>query len=442
MRKLVNYILDLASAKGVDCDVYGEDSAGIEIEMHRGNAESVEKYRERGVGIRLVKEHSVGYAFTSDLSFISLDKMFEEASVIAKNSTPFGEDILAEKQVSDSAENLSQPDFPRDSIDKRIENVRQMEESVFDYSSSVVNTEGTGYSETNSIITIGSSRGFIREEKRGSCSTFISAISERSGELRSGWYWGQGARPGDIDFVSVGKKAAERSVNLLGSRKIPGGRYPVVFDQMAFIDMLGFLEETLSAEMVLKGMSCLSGKLNKIVAPEFLSLVDDPDLKGGCFNSLFDDEGVSRRRFELIKSGVLKGYLHTVMTSRKMNISPAGNAFRSSFKSVPRPGVTNFYIEPGDKNPDDILSELSEGLYVQDIMGMHMADSISGDFSVGVNGYYIKSGAVQCPVCEMTVSGNILDSLSGIVHIANDLVFMGSLGSPSVLVDGLSVSGE
>jgi PmbA protein len=317
-----------------------------------------------------------------------------------------------------------------------------MEESAFDYSSSIVNTEGAGYSEANSIITVGSSRGFVREEKRGSCSTFISAISRQSDELRSGWYCGQANHPSDINFVSIGKKAAERSVNLLGSRKIPGGRYPIIFDQMAFIDILGFLEDTLSAELVLKGMSCLSGKLNKVIAPEFLSLVDDPGLKGGCFNSLFDDEGVPRRRYELIKSGELMGYLHTAMTSRKMNVKPVGNALRSSFKSIPQPGVTNLYIEPGDKTPNDILSELSEGLYVQDIMGIHTADSISGDFSVGVNGHYIKLGTEYCPICEMTVSGNLLDILSGIRYIANDLVFVGSLGSPSVLVEGLSVSGK
>jgi PmbA protein len=260
--------------------------------------------------------------------------------------------------------------------------------------------------------------------------------------MRSGWYWGQATRPSGIDFVSIGKKAAERSVRLLGSRKIPGGRYPIVFDPMAFIDILGFLEDTLSAEKVLKGMSCLSGKLNKVIAPDFFSLVDDPRLNGGCFNSLFDDEGVPRRRYEPIKSGELKGYLHTVMTSRKMNVKPFGNAFRSSFKGIPWPGVTNLYVKPGDKNPDYILSELLEYLYVQDIMGIHTADSISGDFSVGVNGYYVKSGDIYCPICEMTVSGNILDILSGIIYIAGDLVFMGSLGSPSVLVEGLSVSGK
>ncbi|MCD6379213.1 TldD/PmbA family protein [bacterium] len=442
MKKLIDYILDLASAEGVECDVYGEDSTGIEIEMHRGNTESIEKYRERGIGIRLVKENRVGYAFTSDLSFVSLDKMFGEASIIAENSTPLGEDMLAELQPLDTEENLSHNDLPRGAIDKRIEDLREMEESVFDYSSSIVNTEGAGYSETNSIITVGSSRGFVREEKRGSCSTFISAISSRSDEMRSGWYWAQANHPSDINFVSIGKKAAERSVNLLGSRKVPGGRYPIVFDQMAFIDILGFLEDTLSAELVLKGMSCLSGKLNKVVGPEFLSIVDDPGLEGGCFNSLFDDEGVPRRRYELIKSGELMGYLHTAMTARKMNVKPAGNALRSSFKDTPRPGATNLYIEPGEKTPDDILSELSEGLYVQDIMGIHTADSISGDFSVGVNGHYIKLGADDCPICEMTVSGNVLDILSGIRYISNDLVFMGSLGSPSVLVEGLSVSGK
>ncbi|MDZ7861007.1 MAG: TldD/PmbA family protein [Candidatus Krumholzibacteriota bacterium] len=442
LKESTNYILDLASVRSVQCDVYVEDSAGIEIETHRGNVESVDKYRERGIAIRLVKDAGAGYAFTSDLSFSSLDSMFEEALVIARNSTPLDEDILADPQPSEADGNLDQDDLSRDAVEGRIEDVIKMEEAAFDFSGSIVNTDRAGYFEESSIITVSSSRGFTREEKRGSCSTFISAISKRSGETRSGWAWGQSPSPDGIDFAGIGRKAAERSLNLLGSRKIPGGRYPTLFSQLAFIDILGFLGDILSAEMVIKGISCLSGKLNKMIAPKFLSIVDDPFLKGGCFNSRFDDEGVSRRRYEIIKSGRLKGYLHTVMTSRKMKVTSAGNAFRSSFKAVPGPGVTNFYIEPGDKSSRDIMSGLSEGIYVQSIMGIHTADSISGDFSVGISGSYIKSGNVHCPICEMTVSGNILDVLSGITCIANDLVFAGSSGSPSILVSGLSVSGK
>ncbi|HUV36616.1 MAG TPA: metallopeptidase TldD-related protein, partial [Patescibacteria group bacterium] len=251
----------------------------------------------------------------------------------------------------------------------------------------------------------------------------------------------QALHPAEIDFAAVGERAAERAVKLLGSKRIATGRYPVVIDGTAFVDIVDLLAEALSAEMAVKGMSILAGKQGTRVAREAVSIIDDPFRRGCCFNAGFDAEGVPKKRCTLIESGILGGYLHNAYSSRRMGVKSSGNAVRQTYKNRPVPGPANLHIAPGERTGDEMIADMDEGVYVQDIMGIHTADTISGDFSVGINGFHIKGGRVEEPVSEVTMSGNILTLLCGIREVGSDLVFVGPLGSPTVSVEDISVSG-
>lgn len=438
----MEYILETAGRKGVECEVFAEDTRGVSVEVHLGRTESVERFRDRGIGIRVMTGRRIGYAFTSDLGPEALDRTFEESHSISISSSPLPEDALGDFLEMDVDPAPSSRDPIESDIGVIVDSVKEMEEASLHYSDEVVNTQNVGFSEDRSVVTVGSTRGFIRSEERGLCTYSISAISKRGDEIRSGWYWAQGALPEEIDVSAVGKEAGRRSADLLGSSKVSGGRYPVIFDRMAFIDIIGFMEEMLSAEMVIKGMSRLAGEVGGIIAPACFSLIDDPFSDKAGYRSSFDDEGVPRKRYELIREGRLNGFLHSSMTARILELAPTGSADRSSFMDQPSPGATNLHAAPGEGRLEKMISEVSKGIYVQDIMGMHTADPISGDFSVGISGWYVKSGTLDHPVCEMTVSGNIIDTLKGIRAVGEDLVFIGSLGAPSVLVEGLSLSGK
>lgn len=440
VKEYVNHILDIARGRNVECEVFAEDSRGLEIEAHRGRAESIERYRDRGIGIRLVDGGRSGYAFSSDLSPSALESAFEEAAASAAAGSSAGELILADYHQMQREPDLSER--AESDAGKMTERVLEMEKEALGFSGEVINTRNAGYSEGWTRVTVGSTRGFIREEYRGCCSCFISAIAKRGDEVRSGGFWYQSPEPEGIDFRMAGREAAARAVGLLGSRKIRGGRMPALFESYAFIDMLGFLEDIVSAEMVNKGMSCLAGKLNRRVAPDYVTIVDDPALEGGCGNSVFDDEGVPTSRIELVGSGILQNYFHTSSTARKMGSGRPGNAVRPSFKAIPQPGATNLYLEPGGRKMDHIIAGIDRGVLIQNIMGIHTADTISGDFSLGFNGHYISSGRREHPLCEMTVAGSILELLAGIAEIGSGLRFIGETGSPPVLVTGLSISGE
>jgi len=439
--KKIEMILDIASSDGYEAEVYGEVLNQLQIEVYKGEIESIDKSRDEGVGIRLRKDNRAGFTSSNDLSEQGIRIAVDEAETNAKCSMPLDVDLMAGSQPVEDLESNSRSLFEKTPSSVKIEGVRDMEKAVFEYDRSIKNTEGTGYSESHGEIFIGSSKGFIRKEKRGYCSCSVSAVATKGNEVRTGWYYSQAADPDYLDFSGTGSEAAKRASILIDAKKIPSGRYPAIMDATAFTDIIYLLEQGLSAEMVLKGTTVFAGKKGLQVAPEIFTLVDDPFLEGGSNNATFDDEGVAKKKYTLIGSGVVEGYLHNSWSSRKMGIRSTGNAVRSSYKQQPVPGPSNLYIVPGERSLDKMIAQIDEGVYILNIMGMHTADPISGDFSVGINGLYIKGGVTEYAINEMTISGNILDLLAGVRETGSDLHFIGPYGAPPVIIEGLSISG-
>lgn len=441
MKNAIERILELARRHSCECEVYGESARRFSVDMHRGEVESIERSNDVGVGIRLVRDGKIGFAYTNDIEPRGLRAAFEEAHANAASSSPIDVDSLAERREPIDRGDLYPTLPPAGGDHDKVERVRAMESACFGLDDAVANTEGAGYYEVCGDVFVASTRGFHRREKRGFCSCTVTAVARRGDDVRSGSYYEQALHPERIDFAAVGERAASRAVKLLGSKRIATKRYPVVIDGTAFVEIVDLLSEALSAEMVVKGMSILAGKRGKRVARDVVSVIDDPFRSGCCFNACFDAEGVPKEKCTLIGSGLLEGYLHNVYSSRRMGMKPPGNAVRQTYMSRPVPGPSNLYIAPGERSGDEMVADMDEGVYVQDIMGMHTADTISGDFSVGIDGFYIRGGKASEPVSEMTMSGNILNLLSGIREVASDLVFIGPVGSPTVVVEDISVSG-
>lgn len=441
MEEGMERILELARRSSCECEVYGESNRLFGVDMHRGAVESIERAHGTGLAVRLVRDGRIGLAYTSDVTPEGCRRAFEEAHVNAASGTPVAFDALADDRRARERGNLYPVLPPTGGDHDRVKQVRAMENACFGFDASVENTEGACYRDVCGDIFVASTRGFHRRETRGFCSCAVTAVARRGSEVRSGSYYAQALQPADIDFVAVGERAAARAVRLLGSRRIATGRYPVLIDGAAFIDIVEFLAEALSAEMVVKGMSLFAGKDGTSVARDVVSVVDDPFRAGCCFKASFDDEGVPKERRTLIGSGVLESYLHNAYSSRRMGLKPAGNAVRHTYRSPPLPGPSNLYLAPGARSGDEMIAEMDEGVYVQDIMGIHTADTISGDFSVGISGFHVRGGTADEPVGEMTMSGNILRLLCGIREVGRDLVFIGPYGSPTVSIENVSISG-
>ncbi|HWX94377.1 MAG TPA: metallopeptidase TldD-related protein, partial [Terriglobales bacterium] len=238
----------------------------------------------------------------------------------------------------------------------------------------------------------------------------------------------------------VGKVAAERTLRRLGARKAKTAQVPIIFDPMVATSILEHIFEGVNGDSVYRGASFLAGKLGEKIAGENVTVIDDGTIPGGFGTSPFDGEGIPTRRTLVIESGVLKSYLLNTYTAKKLGLQTTANASRG-LAGTPGIGPGNYFLQPGEKAPKEIIGEVKEGLYVTEFLG-HGANLVTGDYSRGASGLWISGGELTYPVEEITVAGNLKDMFRNISEIGSDLEFRGSVASPTIRIDGLTVGGE
>jgi PmbA protein len=240
----------------------------------------------------------------------------------------------------------------------------------------------------------------------------------------------------------VAKEAAERATQLLGARSIPSQNIPIVLDPFVGTQILEVMSAPLSSESVQKGRSLFAGKTGKAVASKVLTIIDNGRLEKGLGTAPFDGEGVPTQETKLIEGGVLNTFLYNTYTANKGKTRSTGNAVRGSFESLPGVGPTNFYIAAGSQSPAAIIQSIKKGLYVTRVMGIHTINPITGDFSIGASGIMIENGEKTYPVRGITIAGNLIEMLKSVEAVGSDLRFVANVGSPTLLISGITVSGS
>jgi PmbA protein len=207
-------------------------------------------------------------------------------------------------------------------------------------------------------------------------------------------------------------------------------------------ELLSVLASMLSSETVQKGKSLLKGRMGQPVVSPLIDIIDDGLLPHGPGTRHIDDEGVPTREHVLIEGGVLRGYMYNTRTAKKDGVASTGNAVRAGYSSVPSVGPMNLYISSRSKrlSQKEMLGSAEAALYVLEAMGVHTANPISGEFSIGVSGLWVEGGRAVYPVKEALVSGNMLDFFGAVQGVGDDLRFLGSMGSPSLLVGPTDIS--
>jgi PmbA protein len=288
---------------------------------------------------------------------------------------------------------------------------------------------------------IANSNGVHAAYKSSYYSAHVTALAQDdSGQSQMGWDYASSRKIDDVDIESVGRRAAQRATELLGSRKISAVKVPVIVSNAVAVDFLEILSASLSADAVQKKRSFLADRIGEPVISPLIDICDDGTLPWRIGTSPVDDEGVPTRKKEIISRGVLNGYLHNTYTAGKHGVSSTGNAVRRGASSLPGIGVTNFFIKPGELSHRDLVKSLSQGIVLLSAMGVHTANPVSGDFSIGISGLWIENGSVLYPVKEAIISGNILEMFNKVEGVGSNLVFYGSTGSPSILIGEMDIS--
>lgn len=289
----------------------------------------------------------------------------------------------------------------------------------------------------NTVIVNGATAADWRE-------TFFSLHAEVAAgpedDPQFGWAARSGRALSSVSPEETGEEAALRAVELLGAKPPPTGFFPVLLDGRVGAEILDVLAPSFFGENMRKKTSLLNGLMGREVFSGKISIVDDGLLPGGDGTRPVDDEGTSCRANECVREGMLAGLLYSRGEAARQGVLPTGNGF-SDGEGPPQTGVTNFYIRNGTTGRPELLKAFKRVVLIRELMGLHTADPISGDFSVGFSGLMIQDGEIAHPVSGGAVSGNLRDLFRMVVQTGNDLRFHGGYGSPTLLVEGLSLSG-
>lgn len=299
-----------------------------------------------------------------------------------------------------------------------------------------VKQSGVTASKAKSIII--STAGPVLTSEKTNFSAGVYLISSDGKEDRDGYDSVSGTYLSALDYKSAGVNAAVNACSLLGAKYINTGKYDILFSAEVMADFMDLVLELVDAESVYKGVSMLKDKLGEKCASDNFSVYDDPRVQRGRASRLFDNEGQACERIDIFNNGKLENYLHNSYTAKALGMDNNARGFIGGGGNL-SVGTTNVYLKPTtDKKPSDVSPNC---LKVTEVMGMHTADPISGDFSVGVSGIIYKDGESAYPFKEAVLSGNLADLLGGTVHVFDNSRTFGNITTSDTLFDKMTVSG-
>lgn len=290
---------------------------------------------------------------------------------------------------------------------------------------SVTSFFSDGWGETFRVT----SNGFRDREEYTSFSAGAE-VTVRDGDKRPEDYWYVSARKlaGVTDPPALGKIAAERALSRVGAKKIAGGSMDILVENRAAGRLLGFFLSATTAGALQQKRSFLDGKLGKKVVTDKLTVIDDPLIPGALGSRRWDGEGISAKKMAVLDKGVLENYFVDTYYGRKLGIEPTTG------------GWSNLVIELGSKRFGELVKSMKRGIVVTSFLGGN-SNSLTGDFSTGIQGWLVENGERAHPVAEMNLSGNHLDFWDKLTAIGNDPWMYSSVRIPSLMFEGVSVSG-
>jgi len=443
MESVAPKVLALAQKKGAEtAEVFLLKSRELTIEVMGQEVENLKLSEEQGFGLRVISHNRLGYAYSSDLSERAIQQTVERA---IDNSRLVAEDSnwnVAEPGNSYPELDLYDQETIRKPLAEKIILAKELEKAAFASDSRIRQVEKAVYQDSSYQTALFNTRGLARNYQGTYCGLYGIAIGQEGTDAETGFSMSYALKYQDLNPFKVGQEAGEKAVRMLGAKSMPSAKIPVVFDPHVMTGVLDVLQRAFSGEAVLKGTSFLAGKEGQKVASPLVNIVDHGFLAEQVASAPFDSEGMPTAETRLINRGELQGFLHNLYTARKTGAHSTGNAVRGSYKSTPEVGTTNFYLEKGSVSPAQLLGDVKKGLYVTEVMGLHTANPISGDFSLGAAGLLIENGKLTTPVKGIAIAGNLQELLLGIEAIADDLTFYVGLGSPTVRIQGLMISGK
>lgn len=434
LRELAADILQQAKARGAtQAEVSLQVTAGFDAKVRLGEVDTVSFNRDQQVSIEVYFGQRSGAASSSDLSMESIKAAVNMACDIAQvtEEDPFSglaDAIYMAKKYPDL--DLYHP-WGID-MQSAIALATECEEHARAYDKRITNTEGASISTSDSYYVYANSHGFVGSCPSSKHSLSCTAIAEHAHDMQRD-YWYTVARDAKLLQAGkiIGENAAARAVRKLDARRIKTEKVPVIFAAEIASSLIGNFLAAISGGNLYRHASFLCDHLNQPVFPEFVRISENPHILGALGSNPFDSEGMATTAKDFVTKGVLKSYILSSYSARKLNLKPTANA----------DGVHNLMVASQAKDLPDLLRTMGRGLYVTELMGQGV-NLITGDYSRGVAGFWVENGELQYPVHEITIAGNLRDMLMGITAIGNDIDTRGNILTGSIAINQMMVAGE
>jgi len=416
-------------AKEVSVSVY--DSKESEVEVRKQKIEKIQESIESGLSIKLYVNGKYSTHSTNRLKKSELERFIKEAILGTNYLTEDKYRSLPDRHLCYDGEekDLKLFDSSYDTIDPRqkIDLAKQVEAETTDMDDRIISVSGSygdGMYRSYMVLSNG-----VEGFKESTSYSVSASASINGGDSRPSDYHYNAARFwNQLSGEGVGKYAVERALKKIGAKTIQSGKMQMLIENRSVGRVFSSLLQPMMGRNIQQKRSFLEGKIGHKIASDLLTITDNPFIESGRNSRLYDRDGLAARKMAVIENGVLRTYYIGDYYGKKLDMEPTTGS------------SSNLIFKPGTKDLEGLTKDMDEGILVTGFNGGN-SNSATGDFSVGVEGFYVKNGIILHPVSGMNITGNHKDIWNQLIAVGNDPLTNRSWQTPSMMFDGIDFSG-
>lgn len=433
LEELVTLALDEARRLGVDqAEVVASQDMGLTATARLGEVESLEYTNDRGVGITVFKESRKGNSSTSVISPEAIREAVAKACTFANFTAEDKYAGLADAELMCQDVRDLDLDHPWTiDADTAIAMAIESESAGLKHDKRVSNSEGATVSTNRGTRAYGNTHGFVGSYTKTSHSISCVLLAESDGVMQRDYHYTTARCAEDLETAAaVGRMAADKVVGRLGARKLKTVRAPVLFIPEIARGFIGHAIGAIAGGAQYRRSSFLLDAVGEKLFPDFVNILERPHLPRGLASAPYDSEGVGTYDRDIVTDGVLREYVLSSYSARRLGLTTTANAG----------GAQNLIVPGSRQDKASLISEMGTGLVVQELIGQGV-NGVTGDYSRGAVGHWVENGEIAYPVHEVTIAGNLRDLYQRIAAIGDDQDMRGGIRCGSLLVEEMTIAG-
>jgi PmbA protein len=435
MMNLCEFVLKTAKDAGADdCRVSLSKRRFVEVQYREHKPETVKEATTQGIGLDIYVNGRYSAQSSADLRKDALKSFVTNVVETAKLLEEDPYRSLPDPKYYEGRKNIDleilDPEYKKITPELRHSMAKELEESCLKAGGEkVISVTSQVYDDFNEE-TILTSNGFKGETESSVSFAFAEMTAQDEGDRRpNGYHYAVNRALNKLPSCKdIGKKAASRTLELMGAKKLETETLPIIIENRNVGRILNGFVSAMSGWALQQKRSFLLDKKGEKLGSDVFTLIDDPHIVGGLGSGLYDGDGFATKKRSMVENGVLKEYYIDWYRSRKLEVEPTTG------------GSSNLILPPGKRSITEIMKDLGRGILINGFIGGN-SNSNTGDFSIGITGTLFENGEFTQAVAEMNMADNHLEFWKKLVEAANDPWTNSSWRLPSLVFNDIVVAG-